>query len=257
MTNAPTDDRKLSRRAALASLATGAASVGLGGCWTTEFYRYKLVLSVETDEGLKTGSTVVEVRHHQSMIKIGGGSGASASYVGESLYLDTGIGRKPIVALLDRKTGPTRLNRRYTWADDWDGGGCIGLLSRLADVEPRGLSTTVILERINHLARTGRLKWPLELSTSELPDLVTFADPRDPHTIELVDPDNLPATLGADIRWAKLGLGLTKEPVTTGLEKKLPWLAKLVPGQGSIVGTSFKGRLGLMHDLTKYNFRRP
>ncbi|MGX4768983.1 hypothetical protein ACWAUC_04155 [Bradyrhizobium guangdongense] len=54
---------------------------------------------------------------------------------------------------------------------------------------------------------------------------MTFADINDPKSVIEVDPNNLPATLGQGINWNEITLEMTDELITTGIEKKLPWLS--------------------------------
>lgn len=81
------------------------------------------------------------------------------------------------------------------------------------------------------------LRHPRAISPDALPDLVTFADINNPASVLPVDPNDLSATLGPGVKWHKITLeivspglwpfnliGITGEPLTTGIEKKLPWI---------------------------------
>jgi hypothetical protein len=70
-----------------------------------------------------------------------------------------------------------------------------------------------------------------------VPVLVTFTDPRDPATMRVVAPDDLASSFGDGVRLRGLstevvpnGLwpldfgGVLGEPVTRGIEARLPWL---------------------------------
>jgi len=59
------------------------------------------------------------------------------------------------------------------------------------------------------------------------PTLVRFRNINDPTTIEVVDPDNLAASFGKDVRLKSVTVQITSDPVTTGIEKTLPWLNNL------------------------------
>ena len=54
--------------------------------------------------------------------------------------------------------------------------------------------------------------------------LVTFKDINDPKTVERVDPNNLAEAFGQGVRLARASIEITNEPVTTGIEKRLPWM---------------------------------
>ena len=42
--------------------------------------------------------------------------------------------------------------------------------------------------------------------------------------MQKVDPHDLPAALGREVKWNRITVEVTNEPLTTGIEKKLPWL---------------------------------
>ena len=54
--------------------------------------------------------------------------------------------------------------------------------------------------------------------------LVTFASVNDPNTVAEIDPNDLQATLGPGISWNEVTLEITDEPITKGIEQKLPWI---------------------------------
>jgi hypothetical protein len=62
------------------------------------------------------------------------------------------------------------------------------------------------------------------IAANELPELVTFANVNDPNTVTEVDPNDLQATLGPGIRWNEITIEVVDEPVTNGIEQKLPWI---------------------------------
>src|SRR5258708_40333662 len=81
--------------------ATAAAmAVALAGCGRTESYRYKLTLAVNTPDGVKRGSSVVEVVFWNVSIPA---RGTMHKLRGEALYLDLGAGARPLIALLTRQ----------------------------------------------------------------------------------------------------------------------------------------------------------
>src|SRR5262249_13108999 len=93
-----------------------------------------------------------------------------------------------------------------------------------------------------------------ELPLNSLPALVRFRDMYDPLTVEQVSPEISerfgPGTrlLRATLELVPIGVwplnrfGITGEPVTTGIEKKLPWLSHL-GSYNSVAGNSFTSRL--------------
>ena len=68
------------------------------------------------------------------------------------------------------------------------------------------------------------IREPVALATDQLPDLVTFSDVGVPKSALRVDPNNLEAIFGHDVKWRSMTIEVTGQPLTTGIETKLPWL---------------------------------
>jgi hypothetical protein len=60
------------------------------------------------------------------------------------------------------------------------------------------------------------------LSPQHYPQLVTFRDIRDPKSIEIVDPNNMAASLGPGVTLQSITVSVTSDDLTEGIEKKLP-----------------------------------
>ena len=181
--------------------------LGLAGCGRSESFRYKLTLAVNTPDGVKRGSSVTEWHFWEVSIPE---RGTPHKLHGEALYLDLGPGARPLIALLTshlhEKPGGT------VW--DWPGDN---VLSRLYGA----LWRDDFMEGISRLAK---MRGPRRITPAELPDLVTFADINDPKTVVEVNPNDLQATLGQNVTWNEITLEMTDEPVSKGIELKLPWL---------------------------------
>lgn len=154
---------------------------------------------------------------------------------GEALVLDLGSGRRPLVAMLTQH--PTNWNfpkYRERFSPNWGECAPFTVLSRLYgfDFKYYGDSGENISTLIQY--RGAR---DVDPSSGNLPGLVTFADINNPASVMPVDPNDLSATLGPGVKWHKITLeivspglwpfnliGITGEPLTTGIEKKLPWI---------------------------------
>jgi hypothetical protein len=92
---------KAGLRSALLGLAVivsyGLLLVVLAGWRRGETYRYKLTLSVDTPDGVKTASNVVELRYLPVNFPA---QGEMHDTTWQALYLDPGPGRRPLIALL-------------------------------------------------------------------------------------------------------------------------------------------------------------
>lgn len=197
--------------------------------YSTTSYRVRLTLNVETPQGLKTGSGVIEVttRSYPAWTTLGGSSGNSW-VTGDAVFVDLGEGEnghtRYLIALLARGLR----------GEDVD----FYLLPELAFAS--------FWKNKGHEANQGDpssevSKLPLgtkvQLHGSLIPTLVTFLDPRDPSTARVVPPDNFTQTFGEGVRlrdaileivspgiWPLTLVGLTGEPITRGIETRLPFL---------------------------------
>jgi hypothetical protein len=188
-----------------------AIAVTLAGCGRSESYRYKLTLALDTPDGVKKASSVVEISFWEVSIPA---RGTMHRLNGEALYLDLGPGRRPLVALLMYTSNVRPYKRNMPWGDET--GPAEELLSRFYG--PIGFN-------LNEVARVSRMRGAHRITSNDLPVLVTFADVDDPASVTIVDPNELEATLGAGVSWNEITLEITDEPITTGIEQKMPWLA--------------------------------
>ncbi|MCW2339191.1 hypothetical protein M2337_003481 [Sphingobium sp. B2D3A] len=68
---------------------------------------------------------------------------------------------------------------------------------------------------------------------SRYPIFVRFKDIRDRMTIERVDPANLSAPFGQGISLRRMTVQITRDPISTDMMKRLPWLKTMRPGSFS------------------------
>ena len=192
-------------------------------------YHYKLTFNVSTPDGTKSASSVVEIKS-----EISGsvwGTGAADHVRGEALYLDLGPGRRLIVALIWR---PVML-REKRHDTRWGEVSPTGLLERLMGIKNKS-NFDFQQDSINQIRLMKSIKATFEADPKDLPDLVTFADIADPNSVLVVDGQHLDATLGANVRWHSITIQIIYDPVTTGIEKRLPWL-KSIHGSQNIDGS--------------------
>ncbi|MEQ1718350.1 MAG: hypothetical protein ABL907_20605 [Hyphomicrobium sp.] len=212
-------------------------SLLLVGCGDTETFRYKLTISVETPEGVKTGFSVVEIKATDVRFPE---RGTASSARGEAIYVDLGAGRRPLVAVMSLYQGKSKGLKWYEGKPDTEA------LLKLFGEKPE--------ERlVKQFAQLKRMRGARPLATQDLPDLVTFADVASPKTVTAVDPEDLRASLGYGIRWQSMAIEITEEPVTKSIEKKLPWLAG--PWIGLDVAPWSGGSKSAPRRITSYSFR--
>lgn len=216
----------LNRRGAMALLA--GAALALPGCGVAgerlPDYRYRLTVEVETPEGLKTGSSVIEV----STAVAGRNSiptpGAVSHRVrGEAVTVDLG-GRGMLFALL-------RSDDNSDWASN--------VMFRFAPKVPRAHDADGKFDADSYFeaqfAAMLKQRDPIELPRTfpdqghlkdqpARPMLVRFANIADPTTVEKVDPDDLAVSFGQGVKLKRITVQITDDPVTTGIEKRLGWM---------------------------------
>lgn len=186
----------------------------------TEF-NYRLTVEAVTPDGPKQASSVVHMSVGSQFNINGGGRRGDISLTGEAVYLDLGRGKNLFVTLSNNGSGrPSRsivLDGAYNaiwlpirvfefdwdWGDEWE------------------------LER---QARAAKAAGPKNVPLIALPTLVTFRDPTDPMSVELVDPRDISKTFGNSYALTKATLELTDDPPTVGIEKTLNWVIRINGG---------------------------
>ncbi len=173
-------------------------------------HKYRLAVEVETPDGVKSASSVLSVHPDRGYSRHG-----STITRGDAVFVDLGGGRN-LVALL------AQLDDRGL---DLDGMNYVAL--RAFNAAGRNTSFNE-MNRISGAAPvTGAL----------IPVLATFSEPGDPATMRVVKPDDLEAAFGKGFQlrgitaeavpngfWPLDFGGALGEPVTRGIEAKLPWL---------------------------------
>ena len=72
---------------------------------------------------------------------------------------------------------------------------------------------------------------PVDAPAEQAPMLVRFRDLNDSTSVERVDPQNLEASFGRGVQIKRIRVALTNDPLTTGIETRLPWLLEGPPNQ--------------------------
>ena len=171
-------------------------------------HKYRLTVEVETPEGVKLASGVMAVHPDRSYSR-----GGHTRTRGDAVFVDLG-GSKNLVALLAHLDKSVEL-------DDMN-----YLALRAYDAAGRKVS-------FNDM---NRMTGAVPVQGALIPVLVSFGDPGDPVTARAVQPDEVEAVLGKGIHlhgisaevvpnglWPLDLGGPFGEPVTRGIEAKLPW----------------------------------
>ena len=177
----------LTRRALVTLPIVGAMSSILSGCSSVgqRTVRYRLTLVVETPEGERSGSSVVEVIYGDQSAFAGLAQGANWSVQthGEATAVDLGQ-RGILFALLTRD--PSRSSAPLEPADV--------VYSIFKTYFPHGIeSGRAGADKLDAIMRD---KPKMDLPFDKLPMLVRFRNINDPTTVERVDPNDLAASFG-------------------------------------------------------------
>ena len=214
-------------RRALLSLLAGGAAIGMMGCSvqgeSLPTYRYRLTVEVETPEGLKSGSSVIEVSTAvagRSSIPTPGA--VSHRVKGEAVTVD--LGTRGLLFALLRSEGDS----------DW----ATNVVYRLSPKVPSVYDANGKFDNERDLeaqfAAMLKHREPIELPRTfppvghlvdqpARPLLVRFRDITDPKMVEKVDPDNLAKSFGDGVKLRRVTVQLSDEPVTSGIEKRFSW----------------------------------
>ena len=205
----------MARRGILGILAALGAATMLRGCGFLGYssYRFKMTVEVETPNGLKTGSSVYDVRAFRTSDLLTGGGSSDSELRGEALAVELPDG-KTLFALLKTVNTPGH--------DD------------LAYMSMRSLDPAFNYNRAESAKRIRSgdgIQSPAEVAPADYPMLVTFAGNNDPTSVARVDPRNLASSLGAGVRLKSIMVEVTDDDVTISTRMRLNVLG-IRKGQG-------------------------
>jgi hypothetical protein len=190
-------------------------------------HKYRLAIEVETPGGLKSASGVLSVHPDRGYSR-----GGSTVTKGDAVLVDLGGGKN--------------------------------LLALLAHIDDKGLELDgmnfVALRAFNAAGRKttfnamNRMTGTAPVTAALIPVMVAFGDINDPVTMRVVGPDDLEATYGKGFAlrgvfveavpngiWPLDFGGVLGEPVTRGIEAKLPWWGRAQdPAAASLRGAGLQ-----------------
>jgi hypothetical protein len=203
-----------------------AAALSLAACGNDKqvVWRQKMIVAVETPEGVKSGASVIEVNvqiGQNPMFKNTEGSAVRWDITGEAVTVDLG-GGKYLFALLTAPNyfGQPGRNAGYVFSDT---------------------AKKMVAQWVDEIADLpkGEAK---ALTADSYPLLVTFADINDPKSVAKLDPANLAAAFGPGHALKAITLEITKEKVSDGgVEQVLGWLCGLHKSRARLNGSTSVG----------------
>lgn len=197
----------MARRGVLGIMAGGLTAL-LSGCglFGGNSYRFKMTVAVDTPEGVRKGSSVYEVMARNKAGLDPSGKVREKDLRGEAVAVDLPGGRS-LFALL-KTVNPMRED--------------LALMS-MAALDPSFKNDWV--ESAARIASGDGIQSPAEVAAADYPLLVTFADIANSKSLELVDPMNLAATFGVDVKLKQITIEVTTDSITIGASKRLVWLS--------------------------------
>jgi hypothetical protein len=175
-------------------------------------------LTVETPEGERLGSSVVEITDY-----FPGGLTRAQGYAviskaqGEATVIDLGARGLLFATLADEK----RLTNAVAHSTSL---GCFDAFPRENFRSNSGVSASndeyaAYIDELNNQKPKG------DVPFKYLPMMVRFRDLHDPSSVERVDPSDLAASFGAGVKFERMSIEITDAPVSKSIEAVLPWLA--------------------------------
>jgi hypothetical protein len=182
--------------------------------------RSRLTIVVETPEGERSGSSVT-----QDTISFPGGLtraqgwGLWEQFVGEAVVVD--LGQRGLLFA-------TLVKRDWFNSPGWGGsGGYAANLTRFPQKKFSGQfpeNASINEKYAAYLDEINRIKPKAELPIGDLPVLARFGDQNVPTSAAIVDPHDLAASFGPGVTLRKAVVEITDDPITKGIETRLPWL---------------------------------
>jgi hypothetical protein len=187
----------------MAMMATGGVALlaGCGEMFPSKF-RFRMTVEVETPQGLRSGSSVMEISAANATIKLPESHAVEIGFKAEAVPVDLPGGTLfALVGMTAR--GDTLVGEIVTALNPDTGLGA------------------KFVQAVAKLGRSSSVGHAAVMASVHYPRLVRFRDIRDPKTVELVDPADLAKSFGPGVRLKRIMLTVVDEPVTTGLENRL------------------------------------
>jgi hypothetical protein len=193
-------------------------------------FRYKLTAEVMTPEGLKTGSSVLEVSYHTGPRFLPDPNPRFDTLRGEAVYVDLGQGKNLFVTLGTLYSG--RKDQRLVQLVNGDS------LDERSDYQALTSALNPIWLPIKFFslgreagnesemcARAKKFDGGEEkpVPTNNLPTLITFSDLHNPLIARIVNPSDLAATFGAGYSLLTK-IQITTDSISDKMYETLPWL---------------------------------
>lgn len=203
-------------------LLIGALLISSCAEWFPHSYRFRMIVEVDTPQGVRTGSSVYEVKAVNRTQLIAHNASRSWNTKGQSVMVDLPNGQTLFTLM---KTGAhfgdmAGLSMAALYPKFAEQGyDLVDVADKIYDRDDGVLGSAVVQPK--RLARVFRDNKYSKEYVSNYPMMVTFDDIKNPKSVKQVDPDDLAASFGEGYAIKRITIELTDDPVTIGIEKKL------------------------------------
>lgn len=195
----------MTRRDAIGGMALASAAA-LAGCGkpSSGRYRFRMTVEVDTPQGLRSGSSVMEVSSTLQWQMTSESSALVTGLTGEAVIIDVMPGQT-LFALI---------------GDVASGDGLAGVVTLL--FEPNYTGPESFVASVGKLGRADQRGRTVDLPPEKYPTLVRFRDAADPKTIEPVLPEEFAKTFGPRVSLRRISATITDSPITRVIGRHLP-----------------------------------
>lgn len=213
--------------------------------YPSETLRYRMTVTVDTPEGPRTGSSVVESTMTAGP-RPGDTGGIQYGLKGEAVAVSLPNGRVLFALLRSNSDGdPAGYHTRLMQSAACREG-------RPSDQPDPSLCGGPDWKVFREWARKQKLA--VELAPSQYPMFVTFGDLADPRSVRSANPPEFASVFGPGYALRGVSVQLTDDAVTIGIQKLLPWVTEHI---GTLVKRPPNEPIGSLlqeHQTTKLDF---
>lgn len=177
-------------------------------------FHYRLAVEVEVDGEVREASGVIGIYWEQLPAPLPDMNSSKLTAFGQAILLD--LGEHGCILI------PVNTNTRFAGTSTY----AIPFRAFLADEPPayRGPPHTP-----DGVRKTLRSSGRVQLAIDNLPQFIWLRNSSDPDTAQVVQIDEFPITIAPTVRFIGAWVEITSDPVSSGLEDKLPWLNDIYP----------------------------
>lgn len=170
---------------------------------STSTYRYRLQLELDTPEGRKTGSSVIEVLVREVNWGTPESTGTSRSLKGEAVFIDMGGGRNLVATMTTGAQGEDEESR----------------FERIAE-----LAVQSATGKYPDPMKMSELTGAFEIPEVARPTLVTLSNVKDGFSARAVQTTQLASVFGQGFKFVSAKIVLTRDNPNYSIDKHLPFL---------------------------------